>query len=44
MPTKISFSVIAASSTCTSTLERPEYTDKVKTGTAKMISGRKKTR
>jgi len=42
MPTKMSFSVIAATSICTSTLERAEYTDKVKTGNAKMISGRKK--
>jgi len=44
MPIKMSFSVIAASSICISTLERAEYTDKVKTGTVKMISGKKKAR
>jgi hypothetical protein len=36
--------VTAASSICTTTLERAEYTDKVKTGNAKMVSGRKKAR
>jgi hypothetical protein len=36
--------MIAASRICISTLERAEYTDKVKTGNAKMITGRKKAR
>jgi len=36
--------VITATSICTSTLERAKYTDKVKTGNAKMMSGRKKAR
>jgi hypothetical protein len=36
--------VIAASSLCTSTLGRAEDTERVKTGNAKMISGRKKAR
>jgi hypothetical protein len=35
--------VIAASNICTSTLERADYIDKVKTGNAKIISGRKKS-
>lgn len=34
---KNEFSVVAASNICTSTLERAEYTDKVKTGNSQMI-------